>query len=123
MQKEFIRLDSYKKNSCNNIPEIGDAMLKVGDVSPVIPLIAEKLMTLGYLPRMEHASGIYSSLSPDLLTAINSFRIRNNMPAGKVIGANTIDALNRPLSFYKERLAVNMERMRWQKKMIKEVNM
>jgi len=119
MQKEFIRLDSYKKNSCNNIPEIGDAMLKVGDVSPVIPLIAEKLMTLGYLPRMEHASGIYSSLSPDLLTAINSFRIRNNMPAGKVIGANTIDALNRPLSFYKERLAVNMERMRWQKKMNK----
>ena len=119
MQKEYLRLNAQKGISSSDIPDIGDALLKEGDVNPAIPLIAEKLIVLGYLPRIEHASSIYSSLSSELLAVVNLFRIRNNMAVDKVIGSYTIEELNRPLKYYKDKLAVNMERARWQKKMDK----
>jgi len=119
MQREYLRLSVQTNTSSGDIPDIGDALLKEGDVNPAIPLIAEKLIALGYLPRVEHASSIYSSLSPELLAAVNLFRTRNNMPVDKMIGSYTISALNCPLKYYKDRLAVNMERMRWQKRMDK----
>ena len=118
LQNEYLRL-SVQKNPANDIPYIGDAHLKEGDVHPAIPLIAEKLIELGYLPRIEHANSIYSSLSSDLLTAVNLFRMRNHMPMDASIGNYTISALNRPLKYYKDKLIVNMERMRWQKRMDK----
>jgi len=119
LQKEYVRLAAQKNNSFKDIPDIGKAVLKEGDVNQVVPLIAERLMNLGYLPRIEHAESIYSSLSSDLLNAVNKFRRSNNMPVNNTIGSYTIGMLNRPLSYYKNILAVNMERARWQKRMSK----
>ncbi|BEG99338.1 hypothetical protein BSYN_16030 [Bacteroides sedimenti] len=119
MQKEYIRINAQKDLPSERIPYIGGLKLKEGDVHPAVPLIAEKLIKLGYLPRIEHASSIYSSFSFDLLSAVNSFRLRNSIPTDKFIGNNTIEALNRPMRYYKERLIVNMERMRWQTKIDK----
>lgn len=119
MQKEYTRISAQRDLPSDKIPEIGGLLLKEGDVHPAVSLIAGRLIKLGYLPHIEHAGSVYSSLTTDLLAAVNSFRERNNMSADKVIGRNTIEALNRPLKYYKERLVVNMERMRWQKRMEK----
>ena len=101
LQKEYVRLVAQKNNSFKEIPDIGKMVLKEGDVNEVVPLIAERLMNLGYLPRIEHAGSIYSSLSSDLLNAVNEFRRSNNMPLSNIIGSYTIGMLNRPLSYYK----------------------
>ncbi len=119
MQKEYVRLDAQKEFSTKKIPDIGKLLLKEGDINPVLPQIAERLIELGSLPRVEHVNSIYSSLTSDLLAAVNLFRTRNNISADKVIDNYTIEALNRPLIYYKNKLAINMERLRWQTKMDK----
>ena len=57
LQKEYVRLAAQKSNSFKEIPDIGKLVLKEGDVNEVLPLIAERLMNLGYLTRIEHVWG------------------------------------------------------------------
>lgn len=112
LQNEFQRIDSLKNNKQKQIPDIGSRLLEVGDTSRIIPFIAENLQNLGELdPIIDSNNNI---LTQEIVDAANRFRLRNHMPTDKVIGSLTISSLNRPISYYKKRLRVNMERLRWQ---------
>ena len=84
--------------------------------SQVMPLIAKRLMLTGELPHTEKADSVYKTLSPELMNAINVFRLNNSYPEDdRELGKKTIDALNRPMSYYANKLVANLERYRWKR--------
>ena len=112
MQKELARLDSVGETEFEEIPLIGDTLLKVGERHRIIPLIAGRLMQTGELK--QQVSG--DTLTSVLLEAVNEFRLTNRLSTDNSIGTYTIRYLNRPLAYYKDHLQVNLERARWQYK-------
>ena len=112
MQKELVRLDSIGEAEFEEIPLIGDTLLKVGERHRIIPLIAGRLMQTGELK--QQVSG--DTLTSVLLEAVNEFRLTNRLPTDNSIGTYTIRYLNRPLAYYKDHLLINLERARWQYK-------
>lgn len=112
MQKELVRLDSIGEAEFEEIPLIGDTLLKVGERHRIIPLIAGRLMQTGELK--QQVSG--DTLTSVLLEAVNEFRLTNRLSTDNSIGTYTIRYLNRPLAYYKDHLQVNLERARWQYK-------
>lgn len=111
MQKELARLDSIGEAEFEEIPLIGDTLLKVGERHRIIPLIAGRLMQTGEL---KQSSG--DTLTSALLEAVNQFRLTNRLSTDNSIGTYTIRYLNRPLAYYKDHLQINLERARWQYK-------
>ena len=112
MQKELARLDSVGETEFEEIPLIGDTLLKVGERHRIIPLIAGRLMQTGELK--QQVSG--DTLTSVLLEAVNEFRLTNRLSTDNSIGTYTIRYLNRPLAYYKDHLLINLERARWQYK-------
>lgn len=112
MQKELVRLDSIGEVEFEEIPLIGDTLLKVGERYRIIPLIAGRLMQTGELK--QQVSG--DTLTSVLLEAVNQFRLTNRLSTDNSIGTYTIRYLNRPLAYYKDHLLINLERARWQYK-------
>lgn len=112
MQKELVRLDSIGEAEFEEIPLIGDTLLKVGERHRIIPLIAGRLMQTGELK--QQISG--DTLTSVLLEAVNQFRLTNRLSTDNSIGTYTIRYLNRPLAYYKDHLLINLERARWQYK-------
>ena len=112
MQKELARLDSIGEVEFEEIPLIGDTLLKVGERHRIIPLIAGRLMQTGELN--QQFSG--DTLTSVLLEAVNQFRLTNRLSTDNSIGTYTIRYLNRPLAYYKDHLLINLERARWQYK-------
>ena len=112
MQKQLVRLDSIGEAEFEEIPLIGDTLLKVGERHRIIPLIAGRLMQTGELK--QQVSG--DTLTSVLLEAVNEFRLTNRLSTDNSIGTYTIRYLNRPLAYYKDHLLINLERARWQYK-------
>ena len=112
MQKELVRLDSIGEAEFEEIPLIGDTLLKVGERHRIIPLIAGRLMQTGELK--QQVSG--DTLTSVLLEAVNECRLTNRLSTDNSIGTYTIRYLNRPLAYYKDHLLINLERARWQYK-------
>lgn len=115
MQSELERLDALKDTVAGDIPLIGDTLLKEGDTHPILPMIARRLFLTGELDVDTLApDSALMTLTPQLLEAVNRFRESNRLPVDNSIGSYTIRFLNYPLSYYKDRLRINMERARWQ---------
>ncbi|NDV77675.1 murein L,D-transpeptidase [Dysgonomonas sp. 511] len=94
----------------------GDATYKLGDSNKHITEIAERLMATGeYKADSATADSLHRELNEELLAAINAFRKKNSYLEDKEVGKPTIDALNRPFKYYKNKLAANMERYRWKR--------
>ena len=98
------------------IPKKGKTVYKLKDAAPsVLPLIAKRLMLTGELPETINPDSVYAVLNADLLSAVNLFRKHISYPEDEEIGEPTIDALNRPMSYYSEKIKINLERLRWKK--------
>lgn len=113
LQKEYQKYDTINADAQKDIPEIGELLLKTGDRNPVIPLIAKRLKLLGIISEDSWLDTTHETVVPELLDAVNIFRERNQMPKDTLIGSYTIRMLNKSLSYYKDRLQINMERLRW----------
>lgn len=112
MQDELSRINRLGNPEHKQIPDIGTLLLEVGDTSDAVPFIAQNLRNLGELDSSYVADG--NVLTQEILDATNRFRLKNRLTTDKSIGSFTIKYLNRPLSYYKKRLEINMERLRWQ---------
>lgn len=119
MQHEYRVLDSIKDIELPAIKEKGTNLnYKIGDKSRNITLIAQRLMMTGeYSPVADSLinDSLHMVLDDDLLEAVNRFRQKMSYPTEKEIGKNGIDALNRPIRYYMDRLKANMERYRWRR--------
>ncbi len=115
--QEALKFYQSKESSVfEAIPKKDKKNYKLNDADPtVFPAIAKRLMLTGELPQTTAADSIYRTLTPDLFEAINKFRKQASYPEDDEVGGLTIDALNRPMSYYAEKIKVNLERLRWKR--------
>jgi|GEM_PF-263657 len=111
--KEWEGLNALGDVAWETIPLIGDTLVKEGTSHRILPLVADRLQKTGELSTDLPASS-YTTLTPELLQALNRFRVKNLLPEDTSVGTFTIRYLNRPLQHYKDRIRINLERARWQ---------
>lgn len=107
LQAEFLRLYPYRDSTLTNIPNNPQSYLHNDDA---IKQLCSRLQLLGILDTSYVPTEI---LSDTIMTAVNLFRANNAIPESATIDEETIEKLNRPISYYTDKLAVNMERLRW----------
>ena len=113
MQQEMDKFMSLVDTAFERIPDMGDVLVKEGESHAAIPLIARRLLITGeYKP--EAIDTVSTILTAELLAAVNKFRIYNRLPEDHSIGSFTTRFLNNPISYYLDRIQVNLERERWQ---------
>lgn len=119
MQEEYRLLDSLKNIEFVQIKTKGaNINYKEGDKDKNMSAIANRLMISGeYIPVIDtlNTDTLHQILDAHMLAAINNFRKKISYPEDKEVGGQTIDALNRPFSYYQDRLRANMERYRWRR--------
>lgn len=122
MQEAYERLERKKEIELKNIENKGlNFTYKLGDKNQNITAIAERLTILeDYQMDSIGNDSLGMVLDENLLASVNAFRKRISYPEDKEIGSLTIDALNRPIEYYQDRLKANMERYRWKRKKQKE---
>jgi len=112
LQEEYKRYTALEDTLSSAKIKSGNATYKLGDKSKHIKEIAERLIITGeYTPK----DSIHDTLDEHLLEAINTFRKKISYIEEKEVGKATVDALNRPASYYKRLLQANMERYRWRR--------
>lgn len=116
LQNEILRLYPIKDTTWKNIPV---RSVKSGQQSDIIPLICQRLRITGELPETYPDT---NRLTAKVLDGINTFRAANNIPVCDSLGKETIEKLNRPVSYYLDKLSANLERMRWKTKAVKGEN-
>ncbi|MCR4964441.1 MAG: L,D-transpeptidase family protein [Bacteroidales bacterium] len=68
---------------------------------------------LKWMGALDSSTADTNRLTDDVKTAVNQFRTDNAIPTKDTLDRETIDKLNRPASYYINRLSANMERLRW----------
>ena len=107
LQKELKRLYALPDSSQTEIPDF--RVYKDGH-NANLPKLCQRLNQIGF------PVSIGNTLNDTLLRTINDFRRINGIPESDSLDAETIQKLNRPLQYYKDAVAVNLERLRWHKK-------
>lgn len=114
MQEEYMALESKKDAKWPNIKGIGTGVYKIGTSNANISAIAKRLMITGeYVPDSTNNDTTHIVLDEKLMAAVNEFRKKISYPEDTEIGNITIEALNRPLTYYQKKIKANMERYRW----------
>ena len=108
LQKELTRLHALPDSTATEIPDF--RVHKDGHSANITPLCT-RLNELG-IPVVCSSK----TLNDTVLQALNTFRRTNGIPESDSLDAETIEKLNRPLQYYKDAVAANLERLRWQKK-------
>lgn len=107
-------------------PAIADGpTLRLGDRSPRVAQIRDRLIALGDLPTEEQVAsnevmndsamsgGDPMVLDPALEAAVLRFQARHGLNTDGAVGPNTLAALNVPAEQRAEQVAINLERLRW----------
>lgn len=116
LQEEYNRLINLSDTTFHKIV-VGSGNYKIGNKGKNISAIANRLILTGeYTPTFNEEDSLHSELNEELLAAINLFRIKNSYLEEKEVGKLTIDALNRPISYYLDKIKANMERYRWKRR-------
>jgi murein L,D-transpeptidase YcbB/YkuD len=105
LQKELGRLCNL---SDTVLVEIPDFRVRKGSASPQIQPLCERLNLLGI--RVKNSS---NTLDDKVLSALNTYRRIHGIPESDTLDTETIQKLNRPIQYYKDALAANLERLRW----------
>lgn len=119
MQEELSNWEAKKDAEWSKIQGVGSNVYKIGSKNKNIAAIAKRLSITGeYTVDSTLSDTSFMVLDENLLAAINKFRNKISYPEEPEVGSITIEALNRPASFYQDMIKANMERYRW--KHIKE---
>ena len=107
LMREMARLLPLKDTTFKQIPVVA---LDSNGVHKAVRLVGERLKLTGELSAKYRCN---DTLDSRLLKAINLFRANNAIPQSNALDEETVKALNRPISYYTDKLRVNMERARW----------
>ena len=107
LQKELKRWCSIPDSTLVGIP---DFRVRKDGQNANIAALCERLNQLGF-----KATSNDNKLDDNVLNAINTFRVQNGIPESDTLDTETIEKLNRPLQYYKDAIAANLERLRWNK--------
>lgn len=107
MQHEMARLYPIKDTIFKEIPQFA---AKLGQQNANMKAISQRLKITGELAQNYRDTTLFTQ---KLLDAINLFRTNNAIPTCDSLDKETIEKLNRPISYYTDKLAANLERLRW----------
>jgi murein L,D-transpeptidase YcbB/YkuD len=109
MQEGLARLEEIAARG--GWPEVPDGpVLKPGMEDARIPVLRERLTASGDLAASESDGLLYD---PALEAAVTAFQRRHGLDPDGVIGAKTLQALNRPVAARIAQMRVSLERARW----------
>ena len=112
LQTALKHYNNYKNIEWKTIP-IPDKKIEIGSQDSTISLVADRLITLGFLDTTKIGKmnfPVYDSL---LLEPIKKFQRLNGLNDDGVIGKSTIEKLNITPEEYITKIKVNLERFRW----------
>jgi murein L,D-transpeptidase YcbB/YkuD len=89
------------------------ADLRPGDRGPRVAALRARLAASGDLPSAGATAAGAAVYDQDVAAAVARFRERHGLEAGKTVDAETLAALDVPLSERIRQIEVNMERWRW----------
>lgn len=107
MTHEMARLLPLKDSTFKEIPKV---QVDSNSVNKAVQLIGRRLQMTGELSKKYRCN---DTLDAKVLAAINLFRTNNAIPVSSSLDEETINALNRPMSYYIDKLRINLERARW----------
>ena len=107
LQKELVRLYPLKDTVLTKIPE---KEIEKGRRDQAVRLVCQRLHLTGELSQKVQET---DTLNDVVLAAVNLFRVNNAIPESDKLDVETMEKLNRPISYYVDRLTANMERLRW----------
>lgn len=107
LQKELVRLYPLKDTVLTKIPE---KEIAKDQHDPAVRLVCQRLHLTGELSENVQET---DTLNDAVLSAVNLFRVNNAIPESDKLDVETMEKLNRPISYYVDRLTANMERLRW----------
>jgi len=107
LQEELCRLHELKDTAFTRIPQIH---VRQGQTNRHLPKICQRLRLTGELPETFPDTTLLTS---ELIAGINLFRSDNAIPKSDSLDKETIEKLNRPIAYYQNRIAANLERLRW----------
>ncbi|MDQ3417673.1 MAG: L,D-transpeptidase family protein [Acidobacteriota bacterium] len=94
-------------------PKVPSTRLKPGQKSPHIAALAKRLAASGDYKGSVPSDGTASPYSPQLQEAVKVFQRRHGLTDDGAIGPEVVAALNIPLDYRINQIAMNMERWRW----------
>ncbi len=106
LQEELRMLYPFKDTVLQQIPHLS---LALNQTNVAVNAICGRLRLTGELLD----DGGTDVLTEEVMAAVNLFRENNALPQSDTLDRETIDCLNRPISYYVDKVAVNLERMRW----------
>jgi murein L,D-transpeptidase YcbB/YkuD len=112
LQTALLQFKNFNVPEWTVIPN-PDEKLEPGDKNSSLILIANKLISLGFLDTsivMINDYAVYDSL---LVNPIKEFQRINGLNDDGVIGKNTIERLNIAPKGYVDKIKINLERFRW----------
>ena len=107
LQDELCRLHDLKDTAFTRIPQM---RVRQGQTNRHLPKVCQRLRLTGELPETFSDTTLLTS---ELLAGINLFRSDNAIPESDSLDKETIEKLNRPIAYYQNRIAANLERLRW----------
>jgi murein L,D-transpeptidase YcbB/YkuD len=112
LQAALLHFKNFNDPEWTVIP-IPDKKLEPGDKNSSLILIANKLISLGYLDTSKVTIRDYSAYDSLLVDPIKEFQRVNGLNDDGVIGKNSIDRLNIMPREYVDKIKINLERFRW----------
>lgn len=101
------------------LPIPSGPLLKPGAVDARVPMLEQRLVSEGYLPRLllnteagEHREGEHL-YSEERVMAVKTFQRHHLLKEDGIVGPQTMAALNRSPAERMEQIRVNLERLRW----------
>lgn len=111
LQKE---LGMWCAQSDSDAVTVPDFKVQKEGRSPHIATLCQRLNQLGIA-----AQSPDNTLDDNVLSSLNTFRRNNGIPESDTLDTETIEKLNRPVQYYKDAIAANLERLRWQRTHLK----
>ncbi|MBT8387916.1 MAG: peptidoglycan-binding protein, partial [Ignavibacteria bacterium] len=112
LQTALLRFKTFNDPEWTVIP-IPDEKLEPGDKNSLLILIANKLISLGFLDTSKITISDYTIYDSLLVDPIKEFQQVNGLNDDGVIGKNTIYRLNITPREYVDKIKINLERFRW----------
>lgn len=109
LKKELARYQALAEDGDWPVIPDGD-VLHVGDTSPRVPALRERLAQAGYLEATSASDSVYSEA---LAEAAYQFQQTNGLAGDSLLGPEMLAALNVPIEERIRTIQLNLERWRW----------
>jgi L,D-transpeptidase YcbB len=112
LQAALKHFGTFKEVEWNKIP-IPDKKIVIGNQSPSLILIANRLAALGFIDTLKNNFNGYTVYDSLLKEPIIKFQRANGLIDEGVIAKATVEKLNVTPKEYIEKIIINLERFRW----------